>query len=268
MKQLRKVFFLLAVLILLIAVAACHVNPGPSSTPVLPSENEKEPVITLPDCYEIGYEEYLKTEKDFWAFSNFKVEKKLPELDKTQWVGLAGSTYGTLVSNKEKTALYLTDRSEEFTKIADVEDEIIKAWGSDPVFYIAFSRSVWRGTFDGLWEKIYEIPEDQAYYTVSNIYPISTTDVRIDLLDHRVEQIKDWYGTGDGYTYKCGIYSTITNRMYDIPDVIEPNLAPYLTARFGDILDAGKDPYTLCCLDVSIYKKYGIGLDIPLDDVY
>lgn len=255
MKQIRKVLCLLAVLVLLMGVAGCHVNPDSSSMPALPLEDEKEPVV-LPDCYEMGYEEYLKTEKDFWAYSDFKVEEKLPELDKTQWVGLAGSTYGTLVCNKEKTALYLTDRSGEFTKITDVDDEIIKAWGSDPVFYIAFSRSVWRGTFDGLWEKIYEVPEDQTYYTVSNIYPISTTDVRIDLLDHRVAQIKDWYGTGDGYTYKCGIYSTITDRMYEIPNYISPNLEEYLTARFADILSSKQNPYELCCQDMSIYKQY------------
>ncbi|MBO5783720.1 MAG: hypothetical protein J6R33_01985, partial [Clostridia bacterium] len=57
-------------------------------------------------------------------------------------------------------------------------------------------------------------------------------------------------------TYKCGIYSTITDRMYEIPNYISPNLEEYLTARFADILSSKQNPYELCCQDMSIYKQY------------
>ncbi len=248
MKRVGKIVCLVGVMLLL-AVTAC--SPVPTSS--IPAEEEL--VAVLPDCYEQGYSEYLRTEKDFWAYLDFEGQE-LPAVDKDGYVSLGQSAYGYLLCNTEKNALFCMDRAGQIVKIADIYEEIVTTWASDPVFYVAFSRSVWRGTFDGLWEEIYAIPEEQSYYTVSNIYPISTTDVRIDLLDHRVEPKTDWYGTGDGYTYQCGIYSTITNHMYEIPDAISPNLVPYLTARFEDILESGRNPYEICCQNLTIYKKY------------
>lgn len=249
MKRVGKAIYLVWVMLFL-GVTACSPVPT-SSTPLT-----EEKGAVLPDCYEQGYAEYLRTEKDFWLYSDFDTHSDLPKIDEACYIPLGQSAYGYLLRDTEKNGLFGMDRTGEVVMISDIREEIVTTWVSDPVFYVAFSRSVWRGTFDGLWEKIYEIPEDENYYTVSNIYPISTADVRIDLLDHRVAQKTDWYGTGDGYTYKCAIYSTLTQQMYEIPDSISPNLVGYLSARFEDILASGRDPYALCCQDLSIYKKY------------
>ncbi len=287
MKRKRKGIHLLAILILLIYMLCGCAHTSSSIDSSIPDPISSEYI--LPDCYTVGWQEYLKQESDFWKYSDEDFGNGTFQLDETgryhecengaghvlyhpkegdsvcllqlsadEWVFYGSFHYGALLYNKTEFRLIVVDHLGKKTTLFDVDAPIVELDAQDPVYYVAFSDSVWRGTFDGLWECVYQIPADESHYTLSYIHPISTTDIRIHLLDQSVPQIQNWQGTGDGFSYKCFIYSALTKKTYEITDDPYPNLTDYLQDRNQDIITLGEDPKSLCCQDMSIYQSYGM----------